>query len=354
MENIYNPGNFFSTEPQELKEYFHNWTKECCTAKSNTNEEKLRLLREEFDLNLKLDDITKLEERCSIDKLSLSEENAFLPLNFIPQDNLIQHVHPLPETYLETVKSKEEFNKMKDNIDLKTMTISVEEDKDDPSSIKDIEPGSNFIYNVIIYVPFNTMTGTRLTSESLRLQYEIEILGSNTLMELADAIKCVSDHFIIKEVETTTLDLIQHMNAKEKYPSRCFCIENVFYNDMSHPNSIDYSDVVRKWALNRNIANFGSQSMEGVTLDSLKPRLGYGYVYIHQGECEHVLTFSDARLTQKDDCLVSKKYPRLISMKRHSNHLCFMCALNHSSWFVLNSDRLPTKYNLAHTVWLQS
>lgn len=34
---------------------------------------------------------------------------------------------------------------------------------------------------------------------------------------------------------------------------------------MSHPNAIDYSEVVRKWGIDKNIGEFKSQSMENVS-----------------------------------------------------------------------------------------
>lgn len=36
--------------------------------------------------------------------------------------------------------------------------------------------------------------------------------------------------------------------------------------------------------------------MEGTRIDSLSVKFGYPWVYQHQGSCEHILVFSDARL----------------------------------------------------------
>ena len=35
--------------------------------------------------------------------------------------------------------------------------------------------------------------------------------------------------------------------------------------------------------------------MESVKFEDLKLRIGQPYVYMHQGDCEHVLTFTDLR-----------------------------------------------------------
>ena len=41
---------------------------------------------------------------------------------------------------------------------------------------------------------------------------------------------------------------------------------------------------------------FTSKRMEDVVFDDLKIKLGYPYLYCHQGNCEHLLIFTDLRL----------------------------------------------------------
>lgn len=41
--------------------------------------------------------------------------------------------------------------------------------------------------------------------------------------------------------------------------------------------------------------SFQRSTMEGITFADLKVRLGAHYLYCHQGDCEHILVFTDAR-----------------------------------------------------------
>lgn len=87
------------------------------------------------------------------------------------------------------------------------------------NSERDIQVGSTFIYKVQVYTPFNTLTGNKLTSDSVKVQYEIELLATNTLLELANSIKCISDLFIIKEVPDTKVDLTVLNTARVSFCS---------------------------------------------------------------------------------------------------------------------------------------
>lgn len=79
------------------------------------------------------------------------------------------------------------------------------------------------------------------------------------------------------------------------YKSGFFFIENTFYNDLRDPSNRDNSDEIINWAAKRKLGNFKSESMESTRIDSLSVKFGYPWVYQHQGSCEHILVFSDAR-----------------------------------------------------------
>lgn len=44
----------------------------------------------------------------------------------------------------------------------------------------------------------------------------------------------------------------------------------------------------------KNVGNYKSAIMENTRVDSLALRFGFPWVYQHQGDCEHLLVFSDA------------------------------------------------------------
>jgi len=52
-----------------------------------------------------------------------------------------------------------------------------------------------------------------------------------------------------------------------------------------------------EWAKDphRGIGPFSSQRMEMAHFIHLTARLGQPYVYVHQGDCEHIIVFSDLR-----------------------------------------------------------
>ena len=55
---------------------------------------------------------------------------------------------------------------------------------------------------------------------------------------------------------------------------------------------------IMDWANEENrpgVGPFSSTSIEDVRFDSLTVRLGQPYLYQHQGDCEHLIIFSDIR-----------------------------------------------------------
>lgn len=59
--------------------------------------------------------------------------------------------------------------------------------------------------------------------------------------------------------------------------------------------------VIRDWAKDPQrrkcpgLGLFTSKRMEDVVFEDLKIRLGYPYLYCHQGNCEHLIIFTDLR-----------------------------------------------------------
>lgn len=72
-------------------------------------------------------------------------------------------------------------------------------------------------------------------------------------------------------------------------------IEDVFYNDFRHDTNIDFSDAIIKWADGKKIGPFSKKELDKVHFIDLTVRFGHPYVYTHQGNCEHLIVFSNAR-----------------------------------------------------------
>lgn len=74
-----------------------------------------------------------------------------------------------------------------------------------------------------------------------------------------------------------------------------FFINDKFFIDSRYPGNIDYSDVIKKWAAGKNLDLNVTLSMETSSFNMIDLRLGYPYLYMHQGNCEHLIVFTDAR-----------------------------------------------------------
>ena len=77
-----------------------------------------------------------------------------------------------------------------------------------------------------------------------------------------------------------------------------FFFGDTFYCDFRDTVNKDYGRVIDDWAKARpemHIGPFKHASMEDTLVSDLKIRLGFPYVYIHLGTCEHLITFMDAR-----------------------------------------------------------
>lgn len=103
--------------------------------------------------------------------------------------------------------------------------------------------------------------------------------------------------------------------------------------------------VIRKWATEeaRGLGPFGTAPMENTRFDELTVQLGYPYVYVHQGGCEHLMVFTDLRLHdwRTDPPADSGRYPLLVGTVPRPSRYCSLCDLNAARWIVLDNQRLP-------------
>ncbi|ESO10957.1 hypothetical protein HELRODRAFT_137173, partial [Helobdella robusta] len=121
-------------------------------------------------------------------------------------------------------------------------------------------------------------------------------LGSNYLTQLRDKIYCSSD-LVVNEDYKFDPDAPISTTTKDIYKSGFLFIEGTFYNDFRHEGSIDYSLSMKEWAEERPeiVGPFKYESMDGVKFLDLTIRIGQPYLYMHQGNCEHLIIFTDLR-----------------------------------------------------------
>ncbi|CAL0311493.1 unnamed protein product [Lupinus luteus] len=170
---------------------------------------------------------------------------------------------------------------------------------------------------------------------------ELLVLGGQTLCDLRDKIYCSMDNVMVK--------------AGHNDPSGYFLIEDVFYNDLRDPSAIDYSkpildwfqnskeDAQKKWEYIMNgevqqkqkaimgevsapdLPHFTSVEMHKIRFCDLRIRLGAGYHYCHQGDCNHTLVIRDMRLLHPDDTHNRAVYPIITFQLKLRFQKCSVC-----------------------------
>ena len=74
---------------------------------------------------------------------------------------------------------------------------------------------------------------------------------------------------------------------------------------------------------------------------SLTIRLGYPYVYAHQGDHEHLFSFVGARLCTADDVQKADAYPFERSVGMVHSKMCMVCNIFIAKWITTDNERVP-------------
>ncbi|XP_011706096.1 PREDICTED: snRNA-activating protein complex subunit 3 isoform X2 [Wasmannia auropunctata] len=213
---------------------------------------------------------------------------------------------------------------------------------DKPKSSDNIKPNEEFLVYIRVYEPFKSHPSSfkhKINIPILKLNSIISILGCQTLYQLRQKIMCQSDLSITTEISENPYQKPGPM-AKNGYKSGFFYIEDTFYNDLSEPSNIDYSNIIMEWAAARDIGPFKVATMDA-QINSLCTKFGFPWVYQHQGCCEHLIVLTDARLLTIDDVLVSSAYPRIEKIRPISGKNCIYCGMFNVHWIVTEHDRIP-------------
>ncbi|KAM6034270.1 snRNA-activating protein complex subunit 3 isoform 3-T4 [Chlamydotis macqueenii] len=154
------------------------------------------------------------------------------------------------------------------------------------------------------------------------------VLGSQKLTELRDSISCVSDLQIGGEFSSQPDQAPEHI-SKDLYKSAFFYFEGVFYNDKRYAECRDLSRTIIEWSEShdRGYGNLQSVKMEDYTFNDLSLKIGFPYLFCHQGNCEHIIIVTDIRLIHHDDCLDRSFYPLLIKKHWLCTRKCFVCKM---------------------------
>ncbi|KAL1917012.1 uncharacterized protein VTP21DRAFT_5210 [Calcarisporiella thermophila] len=168
------------------------------------------------------------------------------------------------------------------------------------------------------------------------LLQRFEILGEQPLTVLRDAMACVSD-FLVSDPHQASIN-----TQRRKVSSSFLCVENVFYNDLRYAQAQDYSKPIIEWLKRESRSVFyGGLAPEARVMGETKfvdlaIRLHYPYVLMHQGECEHIVTFRQVRLLNKQDDQRLKSYPRQLFRCRAFRPKCRQCQIFPANYITVN------------------
>lgn len=204
-----------------------------------------------------------------------------------------------------------------------------------PESALDLVPEGELILSINVYYP-----AVFERSRRERPHITLNMLGSHCLSDLRDAICCVSDLQVCGEFSNMP-NMAPDFISKDHYKSAFFYFEGIFYNDTRFPECQDISTIIVDWAKSRDLPTYKQAKMEDTRFVDLKVKLGYPYLYCHQGDCEHLVIITDIRLSHKDDCLDMRLYPLLTHKHRVVTQKCAVCHLYIGRWVTMNDQLAP-------------
>eukprot|EP01117_Protostelium_nocturnum_P020269 TRINITY_DN9035_c0_g1_i1.p1 TRINITY_DN9035_c0_g1~~TRINITY_DN9035_c0_g1_i1.p1 ORF type:complete len:346 (+),score=58.12 TRINITY_DN9035_c0_g1_i1:159-1196(+) len=210
----------------------------------------------------------------------------------------------------------EEIRKQNKEINYLASALQVSDSNNSLDKVKDDE----VILSVAIYHP----------TKHYKLQ-EFLVLGSQPLSALKDRIYCLSDNFY------------SLLDRKSGY----FFIENTFYNDLRSPDAIDYSQKIIQWVNEEErftqpgLGIYSSKSMDHTLFRDLDIRIGTQYFYIHQGDCTHIISFTDLRMIHGLDNFSRSSYPLQTFQNKIRKKRCCICDIYPAKRMTLNDKVAP-------------
>ncbi|CAK9802379.1 snRNA-activating protein complex subunit 3 [Anthophora quadrimaculata] len=347
MDDVYKLYNNNASPKVHIKEYFDNYQNMITSSdtfipmkKDETNFMTL------MGVQLGEDEISMLTHYCSVDNLTVEGEAPKIPNNRRMRKNDTFDPKEPEDVDLQTIKNlKQRLKHEAKRLSYKYQSeLFINYDKKTESTKEWATPGQDIIVYVRIYRPFaqRVKNGPKKECGSLLwLNNVLAILGSQTLADLRDKISCIADYTISKECSNNLDNAIGPM-AKDVYKSGFFFIEDTFYNDMRCSSNVDYSKVIIDWAERRpKLGPFKTALMEECRIDSLNLRFGFPWVYKHQGGCEHLVVFSNARFINCDDDLVVSAYPKIVRLRPTATKFCMICGIYTADWITIEHERIP-------------
>ncbi|XP_035516219.1 snRNA-activating protein complex subunit 3 [Morone saxatilis] len=284
------------------------------------------------DMGIGAETLAELKTICSLDSLRCHPEDQEPDTDVVPPDPTLQTL--IQRKKRQDYKSSLKLSKNRHDLyadELERLTFGRR-----PEAVADMIPEGEIILTINVYYPaiiekFNYV----------RPHMTVLMTGSHSLAELRDAICCVSDLQVCGEFSNTP-DMAPDFISKDHYKSAFFFFEGVFYNDMRFPECQDISMTTIEWTKAYNFPPYRQAKMEDTRFEDLTVKVGFPYLYCHQGDCEHLVIITDVRLTHKNDCLDKKLYPLLTHKHRVATQKCSVCHVYIGRWFTTNDQFAPS------------
>lgn len=284
----------------------------------------------------------QLENDCSLENLYFDGEFATLEgiLKIIPsrkgdERELKTLTHLLKET--EGLSSRTSILTATQRIPRPFIDMSYRNSVEE--STEATEVNQDIFVTVLVYRPFCLPNmDPCIQSRQLVITQRLVLLSKQNLTVLRDAIKCPQDKVWLGDC-SEALDVPElHVSADKLYTSSYFFIEGKFYDDLRNANSKSLGQEVIQWAKSKrelvSCGPFTSSTMESITLENLAVCIGKPYFFVHQGNCEHMIIFSDIRLVDRDSCQSESSFPMLTGRCSARILHCFACRRLACRWIV--------------------
>ncbi|XP_023817932.1 snRNA-activating protein complex subunit 3 [Oryzias latipes] len=276
--------------------------------------------------------MAELRSVCSLDSLRCHAEDELPDTEVVPPDSTLKTL--IQRKKRQDHKASLKVNKNRHDLyadELERLIVGRT-----PKTESDRIPEGEIILTINVYYPavfekFNY----------IRPHMTLLMTGSHNLTELRDAICCISDLQVCGEFSRTP-DMAPDFLCKDHFKSAFFFFEGVFYNDMRFPECQDISITTINWAKSHNFPPFTQAKMEDTLLQDLKLKVGFPYLYCHQGDCEHLVIITDVRLVHKYDCLDKKLYPMLTHKHKVLTQKCAVCHLFIARWYTTSDQFAPS------------
>ncbi|CAB1460055.1 unnamed protein product [Pleuronectes platessa] len=276
--------------------------------------------------------MAELKSVCSIDSLRCHPEDEQPDPEVVPPNPTLQTL--IERKKKQDYKASRKITKNRHDLyanELERLTYGMK-----PEAVDDILPEGEVILTVNVYYP-----ASYDKFNYVRPHMTLLMTGSHSLAEFRDAICCVSDLQVCGEFSNTP-NIAPDFISKDHYKSAFFYFEGVFYNDMRYPECQDISMTTIEWAKSHNFPSYSQAKMEDTRFMDLNVKVGFPYLYCHQGDCEHLVIITDVRLTHKNDCLDKELYPLLTHKHRVATQKCSVCHIFIGRWFTTNDEFAPS------------